>query len=317
MLIPSQDKQRVFFLFASFLILISSFGCRNERRWHSYTLLFFDTFCDVKVRCPKRQLPACQEEVRRAFTLIERCFSPGHQDLASPPVLELYQKALLVYRDSGGAFDITVGPLSELWGFSSGAHRIPRPEEIKEAQRLIGMGKIRVEGSGLILNPGMKLDWGGIAKGWGVDLAASSLLNMGILDGFINAGGDLRCWGHNPDGKKWRIGVKNPRGKGYVGVIETTNTGVATSGDYQRYFESDGRRYHHIFDPATGYPAQGKMSVTVIGPEVALCDALATALFVSSEPETIIRHYPSYGAILVDAAGGISQMGKSFPFQPL
>jgi thiamine biosynthesis lipoprotein len=179
------------------------------------------------------------------------------------------------------------------------------------------MGKIRLAENALILEPGMKLDWGGIAKGWGVDLAARAAATLGIKGGFINAGGDLYCWGANPDHQDWRVGIKNPRQRGYVGVLLVTDTGVATSGDYQRYFEQGGRRYHHIFDPNTGYPSQGKMSVTVIGPETALCDALSTALFVSSDPETIIRKYPDYGAILLDELGRLLSIGKSFPFDRL
>jgi len=308
------DKKLLFLLAA---LLAAGISCRPRERWHSYTLLFFDTVCDIQVFCSSEQLVATREEISRAFASCEERFSPGRENLSDPLVLDLYRKALRVNRDSAGCFDITVGPLTELWGFPSGAYHLPRPEELKSVLPLVGMGKVNFEENALILQPGMKLDWGGIAKGWGVDLAARAAASLGIRRGFINAGGDLYCWGTNPDHQGWRIGIKNPRGRGYLGVISVTDMGVATSGDYQRYFEKDGRRYHHIFDPSTGYPAQGKRSVTVIGPETALCDALSTALFVSSDPEMIIINYPDYGAILVDDHGSIASIGKPFPFDRL
>jgi thiamine biosynthesis lipoprotein len=298
-------------------LLAASICCRTRESWHSYTLLFFDTVCDIQVFCSAERLAAARDEISRAFASCEENFSPRSQNLSSTPVLDLYQKALQVNRDSEGCFDITVGPLAELWGFPARAYRVPLPEEVEAALPWVGMGKIRLEDNALILQPGMKLDWGGIAKGWGVDLAARAAAALGIQRGFINAGGDLYCWGANPDHQDWRVGIKNPRQRGYVGVLLVTDMGVATSGDYQRYFEQGGRRYHHIFDPKTGYPARGKRSVTVIGPETAICDALSTALFVSSDPETIIRKYPDYGAILLDDLGRLLSIGKSFPFDRL
>jgi thiamine biosynthesis lipoprotein len=160
----------------------------------------------------------------------------------------------------------------------------------------------------------MGLDWGGIAKGLAVDRAAQAIQALGIARGFINAGGNLFCWGKNPDGGPWKIGVKHPRRDGFLGVLSISDVGAATSGDYQRYFESEGVRYHHIFDPKTGYSARGKQSVTVIGPEAVICDALSTALFVSPDPERILKKYPDYGAIIVDAEGNVSIAGKKYTF---
>jgi thiamine biosynthesis lipoprotein len=156
----------------------------------------------------------------------------------------------------------------------------------------------------------MELDWGGIAKGYGIDLAVRVLIDMGIRRGFVNAGGDLYCWGRNPDDRPWRIGVQHPRAAGFLGVIEMEDEGAATTGDYQRYFFESGVRWHHVFDPRTGYPARGKQSVTVVGPETAVCDALSTALFVSDEPETVLKSFPDYGAVLVDEKGAPRLIGK-------
>ena len=138
-------------------------------------------------------------------------------------------------------------------------------------------------------------------------------MESGITKGFINAGGDLYCWGENPARTSWKIGIKHPRDAGFVGVLEIQDMGAATAGDYQRFFIKDEIRYHHIFNPKTGYPAQGKQSVTVIGPETLLCDALSTALFVTLYPEELLRKYPEYGAVIVDSDGSLSILGKEFP----
>ena len=177
------------------------------------------------------------------------------------------------------------------------------------------MNKIHINSSGPDIPPEIELDWGGIAKGLGLDLSFSRLQSLKIKNGFINAGGDLRCWGKNPDGLSWKIGIRHPRESGYLGILFVSDLAIATSGDYQRFFIKDGVRYHHILNPKTGYPAIGKQSVTVIGPEAVVCDGLSTALFVSLSPGDIIKKYPSYGAILVSEKGEISEFGKKYSFQ--
>lgn len=309
-LLPVKKKLFLFLLFTLFLA-----NCRAKEKWNSYTLFFFDTVCDIQVYCLPSQVEPTQKEISRIFSGIEGSFSPGREDFSSPPVLELFHKSLRVYQDSDGYFDITVGPLSELWGFSTKAYRVPSLEEVRMTLPLVGLEKIKEESGRLSLQPGMKLDWGGIAKGWGVDLAARAVQEMGIGRGFINCGGDLYCWGANPDNGAWKIGIKHPRQQGYIGIISVSNIGVATSGDYQRYFEEAGVRYHHIFDPKTGFPARGKQSATVVGPETVYCDALSTALFASPNPAAVIKKYPEYGAILVEASGNVVILGKAYPVE--
>ncbi|MFP4081320.1 MAG: FAD:protein FMN transferase [Candidatus Aminicenantes bacterium] len=273
--------------------------------------------CEIKVFCFPSEFSLCQQKVADVFSEIESHFSPGSQDYFSPIVIDLYHKALEVYHHSGGSFDITVGSLSRIWGFMDKSFRLPAPEQIREKLDLIGMDKIQEKKGALILKPDMELDWGSIAKGFGVDLAFRSLESIPVEKGFINAGGDLYCWGKNPENDNWKIGIKHPRKQGYLGILSISGAAASTSGDYQRFFEKDGVRYHHILNPSTGYPAQGKQSVTVIGPQTLMCDALSTALFVSEEPENVLKEYPGYGAILVDDKGKISILGKAYSFRPL
>ena len=256
-----------------------------------------------------------QDEVRHIFSDIENSFSLTSKDLTSPSVISLYQRAMEIYQHSDGCFDITLGPITRLWGFRDKAYRVPSKEELSQALKFVGMEKTSISEGALILSTGMKLDWGGIAKGFGVDKAYQALKSMGIDRGYINAGGDLICWGKNPDNQEWKVGIKHPRKNGYIGILYLSGTSAATTGDYQRFFEEKGVRYHHIFDPRTGYPAQGKQSVTVIGPETIICDALATAIFVSEKTQDILYEYPEYGAIIVDSKGKIYILGKPYAFR--
>lgn len=313
-LIPSLVKKGRLLL-PLLLFLISA--CAPAEKWHTSTVVYFDTVCEIRIYASTAQFRTAKEEVRRVFSEIETQFSPGAEDYTSPQVIQLFRKAMAVHLNSAGDFDISVSPLTKLWGFSDRSYRVPDPEEIRSALEHVGMKSIKQEEDSLKLPSGMELDWGGIAKGYGVDRASESLKALGIVKGFINAGGDLFCWGTNPDNKLWQIGIKHPRKSGFVGVLSLTNIGTATTGDYQRFFMRDGIRYHHIFNPHTGYPAAGKQSVTVIGPETTICDALATALFVSAHPAALLNHYGDYGAIIIKADGRLDQLGKNYSFLPM
>ncbi len=292
-------------------------GCRPQAGWQEVSIFSFDTVCDIKVYGQLKECQSAVDRVREIFSRSEALFSPGARDFQSAEVMELFQLSRKIHEDSGGAFDLTVGVLAELWGFRSKAYRLPRPEEIGQALRFVGMEKIQQANGKLVLPEGVMLDWGGIAKGWAVDQASKALRAAGVKRGFINAGGDLFCWGENPHNQAWRVGIKHPRQPGFLGVLEIRNLAAATSGDYQRYFLVNGVRYHHIFNPKTGWPARGKQSVTVIGPETVLCDCLATALFVLENPEELLKLYPDYGAIIVDENGKLIFSGKKYPFTPL
>lgn len=305
--------KKTFILLALLFLVLS---CRTREKWHTSTVLALDTVCEIRLFCSASSFKSAQKEIHRIFSEIETLFSPGADDYSSTLVLTLFRIARKVYDDSSGCFDITVGPLSRAWGFGNDSHYIPSPEHLHSLLRLIGMEKIKEEAGTLVLLPGMELDWGGIAKGLGIGLASQAVIKMGVENGLINAGGNLYCWGKNPDKEPWKVGVKHPRKNGFLGVLSISQAGAATSGDYQRYFEADGVRYHHIFDPRTGYPAQGKQSVTVIGPEAVLCDALSTALFVTPQPEKILENYPEYGALIVDSKGNLQTLGKKHQFQP-
>ncbi len=183
---------------------------------------------------------------------------------------------------SGGAFDITFAALAGLWDYKAQKPRIPAEKEIKARVRLVDFRQVVLDGkshSVMLRKEGMRMGLGGIAKGYVVDRVSSVLTKKGFPNHLVIAGGDLYASGTRQD-RKWRIGVRNPRDRDLYAVIEVQNEGVATSGNYEKFFYIDGVRYHHILDPKTGWPARGTSSVTVVARSAALADAYATALFV-------------------------------------
>jgi FAD:protein FMN transferase len=161
---------------------------------------------------------------------------------------------------------------------------LPTESEIKEALTKVGWSRVTIDetaGTVLLPEPGMALDLGGITKGYVLNRAAEIMRSPGIQGGLINIGGDILAVGEKEPGKPWRVGVEDPRDKnGIVAVTALTDRVIVTSGDYERFFIQDGKRYHHILDPATGYPADKLRSVTVVGPVGMTLQPLGTATFV-------------------------------------
>jgi thiamine biosynthesis lipoprotein len=206
----------------------------------------------------------------------------------SRDTLTVIQEALRVTRLSGGAFDPTVGPLVDLWGFGpGGAHgQVPSQERIEEVRRQIGFAKLRTgkEPPALGKRQGdVRLDLSSIAKGFGIDQVAEHLDQLGLRQYLIDIGGELRGRGYGPRGELWRVGIERPAGasRAVQRVVRLGRQALATSGDYRIFFERDGQRYSHIIDPRDGRPVDhGLASVTVIAATAMEADALSTALMV-------------------------------------
>lgn len=202
---------------------------------------------------------------------------------ASPEAFYVIKKSVEFWRASDGAFDITVAPLVDLWGFTEKRYRLPTDKEIKSALNLVGSDKIILHEEDNVVEfktPGMKIDLGAIAKGYATDCAVIKLKTAGIKSCLINTGGQIYCLGDN-FGIPWKVAIKNPRGKTVIGYLKLKDKAVATSGDYEQYFFKNNKRYSHILNPKTGYPADsGILSVTVVAQDGLTSDALATAIFV-------------------------------------
>ncbi len=202
---------------------------------------------------------------------------------AASDTLALVNRGIEIYTLTDGAFDITIEPLSRLWGFYTGLeNRIPTQEEIDNALKFVGAENIKIDKSNIILNEETSLDLGGIAKGYASSIAAQILKERGVSSAIISLGGNIRTVGTKPDGSKWNIGITDPDDNTKeIGILSVSDTAVVTSGGYQRYFEENGQIYHHIIDTKTGYPAKsGLKSVTVVSKDDTLADALSTGLFV-------------------------------------
>jgi len=196
------------------------------------------------------------------------------------------KRALHYAKLSGGAFDPSVGPLVSLWGIGGSSARVPSQNEIDKVLPLVNWQDVELdeETRGVFLRcPGMSLDLGAIAKGYAADEAVSIIKRAGIKQAIIDLGGNIYIHGARKDGKLWRVGVQNPEDARdtYIGILQITEKSVVTSGVYERFFEDEGKRYHHIFSPDSGYPADnGLLSVTIIAPNSMDADALSTAVFV-------------------------------------
>ena len=190
--------------------------------------------------------------------------------------------ALDMAKKTGGALEPTIYPVLRAWGFTVEHYRIPSQEEIDSLLQIVGYDKVRLENGSVVLQEGMSLDLGAVAKGYAGDWISELFRQQGVTSAILNLGGNVQTVGTKPDGSMWRIGLRAPDADGHIGVLEVSDCAVITSGGYQRYFVGeDQKTYHHIIDPSTGRPAEsGIVSATVVGQEGRLCDALSTAFFV-------------------------------------
>lgn len=228
--------------------------------------------------------------------------------VVSPEVLEVVQRSLVFSRRSQGAFDISFYALRGLWRFDGEiTPHLPDPQEIAARRRLIDWRQIRVDPrqrTVMLLRPGMAIHLGGIGKGYAVDAASRLLREAGFPDHVVQAGGDLMLAG-TKGGVPWMAGVRDPRGgpEEVFAVCPVQDHAFSTAGDYERSFILGGRRYHHILDPRTGYPATAARSVTIYAPDATTADGLDDAVFILG-PERglrLVESTPGVGAIIVDA----------------
>ncbi len=193
----------------------------------------------------------------------------------------LLSRALEICALTEGALDITVYPAVRAWGFTTGEYRVPGEDELSALLKKIDYAAVKLAGDTATLPEGVLVDLGSVAKGRLGDDLAAFLTENGVTSALLNLGGNVRTVGAKPDGSPWRVGVRDPFGESYLGILEVRDVSVVTSGGYERYFEEGGEVYWHILDPATARPAKsGLVSATVVGADGTLCDGLSTAVFV-------------------------------------
>jgi thiamine biosynthesis lipoprotein len=223
-------------------------------------------------------------------------------------IITVVERGLEMSRLSGGAFDITYASVGYLYDYR--AHQRPTDAAIAAALPGVDYRQVVVDPEARtirFLRKGVRIDLGGIAKGYAVDRSVERLREMGIRHAMVNAGGDTRLLGDRR-GKPWIVGIRDPRSDGRVVTrLPLADEAISTSGDYERYFEEDGVRYHHILEPGTGRPARAVRSATVLGANATLTDALSTTGFVLGVERgmEIVARLPGVEAVIVDAEGRI------------
>lgn len=195
---------------------------------------------------------------------------------------------------TAGLFDISVAPLLEIWGFYKDELTIPDTVEIKNVKKLVDYQRIEIKNDSIIILKGMKIDLGGIAQGFAADRVAMVLRRHGVTSAVINIGGEIATIGQSPKGRPWRIGIRNPRGEGIIETVELEDGALSTSGDYEKFFIIDDKRYPHILNPKTGFPATDFASVTIFAEEAAFADAIATAIAIMG-PDRGLKFLDSLG----------------------
>jgi thiamine biosynthesis lipoprotein len=292
-------------------ILLAGFNitaCRRGPEKAEESLFALNTYITFNViggDQPKAALDAAVERIkeieqRMSTTLPDSDISRINENAGIQPVkvhpdtFFVIQKALEYAKLSGGAFDISMFPVSKLWNITGENPRVPSKQEIDEKLAFADYTKVKLneaDSTVYLEAKGMGIDLGGIAKGYAGDEVVRILKEHGVTNALVNLGGNIAVINGKPDGTPWRIGIQNPRveedkeQRKHVAVVETSGNAVITSGDYERYmvevYEKTGIRYHHIFDPKTGYPTKnGVISVTVITENGIDADALTTSLFV-------------------------------------
>lgn len=227
----------------------------------------------------------------------------GQSVTVSDRTAELLRFALEMSKKTDGDLDITIYPLLTAWGFTTDSKQVPTDEQIAQLMQYVGFDKVSLYGNTVTLLPGMKIDLGAVGKGYACDLVTEDLKSKGVTSALVSLGGNISLIGSKPDGSDWKISVEHPENRDSLGLLSLSDVSVVTSGAYERYFEDEnGKRYGHILDPSTGKPAEsGLTSVTVVGKESKVCDALATAFFVMglSAAEEYWREYGDIDFLLL------------------
>ena len=226
-------------------------------------------------------------------------------------VYDLVERAIKVSQLTSGAFDISYASMDKIWKFDGSMKEMPTPEAIKQSVARIGYQKIVLDAKAqtiFLKEKGMKLGLGGIGQGYIADKIKDLLLSKGCISGIVNVSGDINAWGYQTTGKPWTVAIVNPMNKNKVfATFPLENSSVETSGSYEKFVVFDGKRYSHIIDPRTGYPAQGVVSVSVFAKQTEIADALATGIFVLGVDVglNLVNQLKGIGCIIVDDKGEI------------
>jgi len=315
----------IYFPLVFFILLIAHPFSTNSSDLFKYRQVAMGTVIEITLigddegAANKAVLQAFQE-IKRIETLmspwldssdvirINRSAGEGWAKVSSE-TLEVIKKAQEISELSEGSFDITVGPLTQLWRIAREKGIPPSTKDVKEKLDLVNFRDVSIdrEGKVFLKKKGMAVDLGGIAKGYAVDRTFELLRSLGYKNLIVNAGGDLRVGG-TKNNQPWSIGIQDPRvSQKIMAKVLVSDTAVATSGDYEKFFIHQDKRYHHIFNPKDGFPTEGCQSVTVVCKDGITADALATAVFVLGPEKgyALCQRLEGVECLIVDKEGKI------------
>lgn len=225
--------------------------------------------------------------------------------VVSPEVFAITSRALEWSVRTGGAFDISFAAMDRIWRFDGSMQQMPSPQAVAKARAKVGYQKIILDSvASTIFLPekGMKIGFGALGEGYAADRCRSLLQAAGLQAGIVNGSGDMSVWGRHPSGKPWTIGIAHPRQpEALFAKVPLLQAAVVTSGSYEKYALLNGKRYSHIINPATGYPATGLTSVTVLGPSTEQANALSTSIMVLGQKKgrRLLRQFPEYQCLMM------------------
>jgi len=306
------------------VLALSGLAADVQAAWYQREAAIMGTRVAVELWCEdpalaERAMQAVMDEMRRTDELMSHYKPQSQLSVVNahaaerpvevdPTIIEVVARALEFSRLSGGAFDITYASVGYLYDYR--AHQKPSDAQIELALAGVDYRRVQLDRAARTIRftaPGVRIDLGGIAKGYAVDRSIETLRKLGIRHAMVNAGGDTRLLGDRR-GAPWIVGVRDPRNDGaLVTRLPLVDEAVSTSGDYERYFEADGERYHHILVPGTGKSAREVRSVTILGPDATTTDGLSTSVFVLGVRRglELVERLPGIEAVIVDAEGRI------------
>ncbi|WP_163394787.1 FAD:protein FMN transferase [Flavobacterium limi] len=226
-------------------------------------------------------------------------------------VFELTQRAIRFSEITNGGFDISFAALDRVWKFDGSMTEMPSAEAIKKSVEKVGYKNIvldSVQSTIFLKLKGMKIGFGALGEGYATDKCRTMMLAKGIKAGIINGSGDMSTWGKQPNGEDWKIGMTNPfKPEKLLAVVPLNQGAVTTSGNYEKYVVFSGKRYSHIINPATGYPATGLCSVTVFGPNAETANGLSTSIMVLGKEEglLLLQKFPEYSSVMITDNGKV------------
>ena len=304
--------------FSALILIIMLVGCSNENEANtskttstttvndtipaSKEFFAMDTYMEVDAYGDngEKAVAKAEKEVNKLDSILSTGKSTSEisklnknkKQVVSADTMSLIKESVKISKETNSAFNPTIYPLMELWGFTTKNYYVPKDNEIKPLLNHMDIDNIKIDESKnevSFKDSNMKIDFGAIAKGYTSSKIIDIFKENNIKSGMVTLGGNVQVLGKKPDGSLWKVGIQNPISESeYLGVLQTSDKAVITSGGYERNFTKNGKTYHHILDPSNGYPANnGLTSVTIISSDGTLADALSTSLFVMGKDKAI------------------------------